>query len=163
MKNSAKWIIVICLILVITSAVCAENEGKADDSSYAGGYDGFGDGIRMLASLLFVLALIVGGVFFLKKVPFYKRLVGGVKHPVSVLSNVSLGHKRSVCVVKVADEVLILGLTNTNISLLSKMNAQEYDSSENMVSEDTQNSKITGNDNGFLEQLKKAIHNRRFK
>jgi len=121
-------------------------------------YSGFGDSVRMITSLLFVLALIIGGVFLLKKLPLYKRLMLGSKNPVSVVTSVSLGHRRSVCVVKVANEMLILGLTNTNISLLSKMNADEFLSYMNANIVESYNS--DKNKTSFLEQLKKFIGNK---
>ncbi len=83
-------------------------------------------GIRMIASLFVVLALIAAGVFLLKKIMPYRGFAANGKHHIQVLSRVSLGQKRSICLVKIADEVLVVGLTNTNISLLSKMNADDY-------------------------------------
>jgi len=83
-------------------------------------------GIRMVASLLAVLALIVGGVFLLKKLTPYGGVSASAEHPISFLSRVSLGQKKSICLIKIADEILVVGLTNANISVLSKMNADEY-------------------------------------
>jgi len=149
------------ILLFSDVTVYAENQNiGVNDNTYTQNYDGFGDTIRLLASLLFVLALIIGGVYLLKKIPFYKRFVNGVKRPISIISSISLGHKRSISVVRIADEVLIIGLTNTNVALLSKMKADEYYSTEDII---TQNEEIPENDKGFLEQLKKAIQNRRFK
>jgi len=82
-------------------------------------------GIRMIVSLLLVLALIVAGVFLLRKMTPYKRLMSNAKHPMSVLSRISLGQKKSICLVKVAGEILVIGLTNTNMSILSKINADD--------------------------------------
>jgi flagellar protein FliO/FliZ len=133
---------------------------NTNDNTYSQGYDGFGDTVRLLASLLFVLALIVGGIYLLKKVPLYKRFATGIKKPVSILSSISLGQKRSISVVRVADEILILGLTNTNISLLSKMKADEYCNSEDTVST-IGDREISESNKGFLGQLKKAIFNQK--
>lgn len=83
-------------------------------------------GIRMIVSLLVVLALIASGVFLLKKIMPYRGLAANGNHPIQILSRVPLGQKRSICLVRIADEVLVVGLTNTNISLLSKMNADDY-------------------------------------
>ncbi|MDQ1327946.1 MAG: Flagellar protein [Candidatus Poribacteria bacterium] len=163
-----KCIVSICLIILSTSflidvSVGEENQSvNTNDNTYSQGYDGFGDTVRLLASLLFVLALIVGGVYLLKKVPLYKRFAIGTKNPVSILSSISLGQKRSISVVRVADEILILGLTNTNISLLSKMKADEYCNSEDIVST-IGDREISESNKGFLGQLKKAIQNKRYK
>ena len=164
----AKCIVFICLIILSTSFLIDVSAGEenqsvnTNDNTYSQGYDSFGDTIRLLASLLFVLALIVGGVYLLKKVPLYKRFAIGIKNPVSVLSSISLGQKRSISVVRVADEILILGLTNTNISILSKMKADEYYNSEDTVSK-IEDREISESNKGFLEQLKKAIKNKRYK
>jgi flagellar biosynthetic protein FliO len=154
-------VVLTAIILIILSNSLVFSSDLTDKSGTAGevnntDYSSFGDSVRMIASLLFVLALIIGAVFFLKKVPLYKRFMLGSKNPISVVTSVSLGHKRSVCVVKVANEMLILGLTNTNISLLSKMNADEFLSFESSDLSDSQN--LTGeNKISFLDQLKRAI------
>ena len=162
----AKCIVFICLIIlsIILIDVSAGEENQSvntNDNTYSQGYDGFGDTVRLLASLLFVLALIVGGVYLLKN-NLYKRFAIGIKNPVSILSSISLGQKRSISVVRVADEILILGLTNTSISLLSKMKADEYCNSEDTVTK-IEDRDISESNKGFLEQLKKAIKNKRYK
>ena len=88
-------------------------------------YGDSGAGLRMVVSLLVVLALIIGSVFLLKRLTPHNK-----GHQVSVLSKISLGAKKSICLVKIADEILIIGVTNTNMSLLSKMSAEEYYSDE---------------------------------
>lgn len=89
-------------------------------------YSNFDALLRMIVSLLIVLSLIVGGVFLLKKFRIYKLLAPNSKSPVSVISNIPLGNKRSLCLVKVANEILVIGMTSTNISLLSKISTDDY-------------------------------------
>ena len=127
------FLIPVCLLCLIP-AKCAEasiNATHQDPSEprTLGLEDGSLDtsGIRMIASLLVVLALIAAGVFLLKKMMPYRGLAANEKYPIRVLSRVSLGQKRSICLVRIADEILVVGLTNTNISLLSKIDADEYD------------------------------------
>ncbi len=84
-------------------------------------------GIRMVVSLLAVLAFIAVGVFLLKKMMPYRGLAANGKHPIQILSRASLGQKRSICLVRIADEILVVGLTNTSVSLLSKINADDYE------------------------------------
>ncbi len=99
----------------------------ASESDDALSDDGMLDaGIRMTVSLLIVLALIAAGVFVLKKVSPYRGLAGDSAHPVSVISKIPLGQKKSICLVRVADEILVIGLTSANVSLLTKMNAEDY-------------------------------------
>lgn len=89
-------------------------------------YNSFSAFLRMVVSLLIVLSLIVGGVFLLKKFKIYKLLAPNVKSPVSVISNIPLGNRRSLCLVKVANEILIIGMTSNSMSLLSKLSADDY-------------------------------------
>ena len=85
-----------------------------------------GAAVRMTVSLLMVLALIAFGVFLLKKITPYKGFASNVKNPILVLSKIPLGQKKSICLVKIADEILVIGMTNSNMSLLSKLNAEDY-------------------------------------
>ena len=90
--------------------------------------DSGGGALRMTVSLLVVLALIAAGVFLLKKIAPYSGLIGSqahAKHP-TVLSRLSLGQRSSICLIRIADEILVVGITNTNMSLLSKISADDY-------------------------------------
>ncbi|MGB9596031.1 MAG: flagellar biosynthetic protein FliO [Candidatus Poribacteria bacterium] len=164
MKNKYQIIIFFTLIIliIISDLICFGSDITSSDGTEneiaSPNYGNFGDSIRMITSLFFVLALIVGGVFLLKKIPLYRRFMLGSRNPVSVITSVSLGHRRSVCVVKVANEMLILGLTNTNISLLSKMDADEFLSYMNTDIIDSY--KSDENKTSFLNQLKKFIGNK---
>ncbi len=107
--------------------ICVSSGRATSEPAMELGDDGLGvSGIRMIASLLAVLSLIAGGVFLLKKLTPYKDMISNMEHSISILSRVSLGQRRSICLVKVADEILVIGLTNTNISILSKIDADEY-------------------------------------
>ena len=167
-ESKWKFVLLFALMGLLTSNVASalsqkdqngvliyDDENKTQLTSH----ETFNDGLRMFASLLVVLALIVGFIFLLKKMPIYKNLMRNAKQPISVVHNFSLGHRRSVCVLKVADEMLILGLTNTNISILSKMNVDEYYSSEFFEDVDPDNQNSLGNQN-FFNQLKKLINKR---
>ena len=119
--------------------------------------------LRMVVSLLVVLSLIFAGVFLLKKVGPYSGIIGSqaqAKHPMMVLSRLSLGQRRSVCLVRVGDEILVIGVTNANMSLLSKISAEEYyregDSAHgNLAGAGSQTSKYGGNFKSFRKILEK--------
>lgn len=153
---------VLIILVIISNLVCFGSDltlpSGTENEIANTNYSSFGDSIRMITSLLFVLALIIGSVFLLKKVPLYKRLMLGSRNPVSVITSVSLGHRRAICVVKVANEMLILGLTSTSVSLLSKMNADEFLSYMNADILD--NYKPDENKASFLDHLKKFIRNK---
>jgi len=100
------------------------NMGLEDDRSDTGA-------MRMVISLFLVLAFIAAGVFLMKKLTPYRGLAANARNSIQVLSRVPLGQKTSICLVRIADEVLVVGLTNTNMSLLSKMSADDYYKEQN--------------------------------
>lgn len=121
--------IFVCLFVFFANAqsnIYLDYNQENIDNIQKDNYSNFDALLRMIVSLLIVLSLIVGGVFLLKKLRIYKLLAPDAKSPVSVISNIPLGSKRSLCLVKVANEVLIIGMTSTNISLLSKISADDY-------------------------------------
>ncbi|HGJ66232.1 TPA: hypothetical protein ENS27_12775 [bacterium] len=164
-ENKGKYLVFIAIVIIflsVSTVVSAQKEKQTDNVLYnyegqnkSESYGSFGDSLRMFASLLVVLALIIGSVFLLKKLPIYKSN-NKTKQSVSLIYNHSLGNKRSVCVLKFANEILLLGLTSTNISLLSKMDINEFYSSETLIDLDSQKSL---NDNqSFIDHLKKIIN-----
>lgn len=129
-----------------------------------------GGALRMTVSLLAVLALIAAGVFLLKKIAPYNGFMGSqahVKQPMMVLSRLSLGQKRSICLIRIADEILVVGITNTNMSLLSKIGADDYYSEdasthESLASVRSQTSIYGGNFGSFRKVLEKiGVRNRK--
>lgn len=80
--------------------------------------------VKMVAAL----AVILGGLLFVfhiwKKV--FQRDVGGTKEKlVRVLANTYIGVKKNISVVEVGGVVLVLGVTNDNISLLTKIEQKD--------------------------------------
>lgn len=79
---------------------------------------------KMLASL----ALVLGGMFvlfhFMKKV--LNRNVSGSKDKlIRVLANTYIGVKKNISLVEVPGAILVIGITNENISLLGKIEDEE--------------------------------------
>jgi len=164
-RNKRKYLVFIATMIIflsVSAIISAQQKKQTDNELYnyenqlqSESYGSFGDSLRMFVSLLIVLALIIGSVFLLKKLPIYKSN-NKTKQSVSLIYNHSLGNKRSVCVLKFANEILLLGLTSTNISLLSKMNAEEFYSSESL--NDLDNQKSIDDNQSFVEHLKKIIN-----
>lgn len=126
------WMIIflvpVWFLCMVPSAQAAIGQADQNQPLDIGLKDGNSDtgAMRMIVSLFAVLAFIAVGVFLLKKLTPYRGLTANAKNSIQVLSRVPLGQKSSICLVKIADEVLIVGLTNTNMSLLSKMSADDY-------------------------------------
>lgn len=76
-----------------------------------------------------VLVLIVGGLLAVNM--YSKRFMnsgaGAGQKSVQVLENTPIGIKKSVTLVKVPGAVLVLGVTNDRITLLDRMDGQNYE------------------------------------
>ncbi|MGQ9607692.1 MAG: FliO/MopB family protein [bacterium] len=143
------------------SNVYSDYDRKNVDDIQEGEYSNFNALLRMTVSLLIVLSLIIGSVFLIKKLRIYKILLPNSKNPVSIISNISLGHRRSLCLVKVANEILVIGMTNTSMSLLSKIDADDYYSAMNTNSDDSDKLLSNYNKRDFPSILKNVME--RFK
>lgn len=128
---------------------------ESDDEVSDGGM--LDAGLRMTVSLLMVLALIAAGVFVLKKVSPYRGLTASSANPVSVISKIPLGQKKSICLVKVADEILVIGMTSANVSLLTKMSAEDYYRGDGQTTSQT----VKQKDNGSFRKLYSTLIHRK--
>ncbi|MGE4234018.1 MAG: flagellar biosynthetic protein FliO [Bacteriovoracia bacterium] len=82
--------------------------------------------LRMIGALFACLALFVGVIFLvkkygknLKKLPFGKR-----ERLIQVIATHHLGHKKSISMVKIAGEYMVVGISNEGISLIAKLGAE---------------------------------------
>lgn len=112
--------------------------------------------IQMISSLFAVLALIAACVFALKKLTRYRGFANG--NNISIISTIPLGQKKSICLVRISNEVLIIGITNANMSLLTKMNLEDYygKDAENKLPMQNNYPESIGN-HGFRRLLSKLI------
>ena len=74
--------------------------------------------------MLTALAVVLGGLFvvfyFLKR--FLRRDVGGTGNPlIRVIANQYIGVKKNIALVEVPGTVLVIGISNDRISLLTKI------------------------------------------
>ncbi|MBK9292908.1 MAG: flagellar biosynthetic protein FliO [Oligoflexia bacterium] len=82
--------------------------------------------LRVLASLGIVIALFGGGIYLLKKLPNTNRFTNKSKM-IQVLSQHYLGAKKSLAVVRVAGETVLIGITDENISHLKTLSLLDED------------------------------------
>jgi flagellar biosynthetic protein FliO len=139
----------------LESQTLSGRASELDDGASDGGM--LDAGIRMTVSLLMVLAIIAAGVFILKKVSPYRGLAASSGSPVSVISKIPLGQKKSICLVRVADEILVIGLTSANVSLLTKMNVEDYYRGDGQTTSQNANQK----DKGSFRKLYSALIHRK--
>lgn len=78
-------------------------------------------GMRMVVMLFLVLALIFIIFFLFKKFVLKNTLFGGGEKIIKVLSTGYLAPKKNIALVEVAGEILVLGISNDNISLLANI------------------------------------------
>lgn len=82
------------------------------------------DVVSTALQMLTALGLVLGGllvVFYLMK-RFFKRDAGGPKQQlIRVVANQYIGIKKNIALVEVPGAILVVGVTNENISLLTKI------------------------------------------
>lgn len=118
----------------ITQFAWPEQGGLNGDLNYEkpdlpGMPDLLGATLRVALGLILVIALLIGGFYLLRR--FSGR--AGLQEegvPVRLLWQQSIGPRRSICLVKVLDKVLVLGVTNTAISHLMTLTDEEASSLE---------------------------------
>ncbi|RLC32108.1 MAG: hypothetical protein DRH37_01465 [Deltaproteobacteria bacterium] len=92
--------------------------------------------LKMTASLALVLAGMFVVFYFMKRVLNGNRGDSGRK-PIRVVANTYVGVKKSISLVEIPGALLVVGITNDHISLLSRIEDKEV--LENMrLSEETQ-------------------------
>ncbi|MDY7031479.1 MAG: flagellar biosynthetic protein FliO [Thermodesulfobacteriota bacterium] len=85
----------------------------------------FSSTLKMIGSLAFVLAGILVTYWVVKKFLLKNSGVFSGGHLIRTLATSYLGQKKSVSIVEVAGELLILGVTSNHISLLTKIEDKE--------------------------------------
>lgn len=98
-----------------------ENSTALQKKEASGGPDIFSAGFKMFYTLALVLGLMFLLFHVFKKYVWKNGVFGSENKPIKVLSTGFLGPKKSIALVEVAGEVLVLGIANENISLLANV------------------------------------------
>ncbi len=85
----------------------------------------FTSSIRVVAAFLIVLSLMLITYYFVKKYLLKDGSLLGMEKQVKVISTNYLGSKKNITLVEIAGEVLVLGVTATNITMLTKIQNKE--------------------------------------
>ncbi len=99
-----------------SGAVFLAGNEKANEEQSLMGY-----AVKMLATLAFVVGLMFLLFYIFKKVVAKQGMFGSADKPIRVISTGFLGPKKSIAMVEVAGRVLILGVANEQITLLSSL------------------------------------------
>lgn len=86
--------------------------------------DLFSTALKMLSSLVIVLGGMFVVLYFMKRV-LKRDTVASKEKLIRVVSNTYLGVKKNISLVEVPGALLVLGITNDNICLLSKIEDKE--------------------------------------
>ena len=84
---------------------------------------GAGSLMQTTFALLFVLALLVGGAWFLKR--FGPRNLGGAGGTVKLVGSLSLGTRERILVVEVGEQWIVVGASPGRMNALATMPRQE--------------------------------------
>lgn len=94
---------------------------RTDASGEAAEWDPWASGMNMLMMFSLVLGLIFILFFLFKKFVLKNTLFGKGGQLIQVLGSGFIGPKKNIALVEVAGEVLVLGISNDNISLLGNI------------------------------------------
>ncbi len=81
--------------------------------------------VRMLTSLAVVLVVMALAYFALRRWPVANKL--GARRMIEVLSQHHIGAKKSLAVVRVAGEAVLIGITDQNITILKSLSLLDED------------------------------------
>ncbi len=84
-----------------------------------------GSVIKMVASLAIVLSVMFAIVFLVKKYLGRKIGLTGQDQKIKVLTSTYLGPRKSIALVEVAGEKIVVGVTAANITMLTKLGREE--------------------------------------
>jgi len=107
----------------------------------------FFDIVKLIFPLLIISLMLYGLLLFVKKYSFKRG--GKSLQNIKVLSNQMIMPKKFLSVVRVKDKLLILGLSENNISLLKEIDAEESD-----MMDETH----TAHNQGFTDLFRKYIN-----
>jgi len=103
--------------------------------------------IKLIFPLLIISLMLYGLLVFVKKYSFKRG--GRSLQNIKVLSNQMIMPKKFLSVVRVKDKLLILGISENNISLLKEIEAEEAD----LITETNPNMQ-----QGFADLFKKYLN-----
>ncbi len=109
----------------------------------------FLDILKAIIPLIFIVGLLYGVLFFVKKYGVSFKGKGSSLINIKVLSSQMLMPKKYISVVKVEDKILVLGVSEHSISLLKEL--------DSTIDEVETNNFTPDNDQSFLKILKKNI------
>ncbi|MBD3297070.1 MAG: flagellar biosynthetic protein FliO [candidate division Zixibacteria bacterium] len=111
------------MVLVSADAVSAQLVAQADTANALTDFasESLWSSVGRLAIALIVVVVLIWGTLWVAKRVMSGRLMGHSDSPVRILERCHLAPKRSVDVVSIGNRVLVLGVTEHNIGLLTEL------------------------------------------
>lgn len=105
----------------------------------------YGSFIKMLIVLVILIALLLVVLYVVKKFLWKKIGKGGQEDGIRVITSAYVGPKKSIALVEVAGERIVVGITSDNISMLTKVSKdmefhEVFNEQVSSVADDTLNS-----------------------
>lgn len=110
--------------------------------------------LKMLLSLGAVLALMFGLVFVLKRFVLPGGTSADISVPVQILGRKSLQPKKSVVILKVAERILVVGVSEQGMHMLTELTEEEVQKAESKPAL----SPPKGRKGGFAAQLQATLN-----
>ncbi|MFC1732801.1 flagellar biosynthetic protein FliO [candidate division KSB1 bacterium] len=81
---------------------------------------------KMVGYFLLIVLLIFGLVYFLKRFVYNRKELLGKNSAIRVITSSYVAPKKSLMLVEVLDRLLVLSVTDNNMSLISELSKEEY-------------------------------------
>ena len=88
--------------------------------------------LKIIFSLGIVVAVLLAGLYIMKQI-LQKKLGSSKGELITILASTSIGIKKNITLVNVSGTILVLGVTNDNITFLTKIDNREV-AEDNAVS-----------------------------
>lgn len=125
-RRKAILLLIISLLLLSgASYFVLANQHKMTPSENAGAVPGFGELMFKTLVLLGFIIILIYVILYLLRRFVYKKNYGTATKAVKVLQIVPLIAKKSLCVIKVVDRILVIGISESGISKLSEIDEPE--------------------------------------
>lgn len=110
-----------------TTPSYAQWSGNADTTSALGtmGSDALWSSLGRLGIALVVVVVLIWGTLWIAKRMMSGRFSGKLESPMRIVERLHLAPKRTVDVVSIGDRILVLGVTESSISMLTELNPED--------------------------------------
>ena len=109
-----------------TAAGIAQSAPVTESTSEAGTFESaYGSIFKMIAALVLVIACIYGALYLLGRLMGKRGGKAAAGRNLEVLESTYVGPKKSVSLLRVGDRSVLVGVTDTGISMLTELSEQE--------------------------------------